>query len=817
MDGAPALHVADRDGAPAAGQEPLATPADGLRLRRVLVALAILATVFLVVWRWPFADPFAGATRYAPFHTALETASIVVAMLVFGVTWNAYLGERPGNIVLLACALLATGIVDFVHLLSFAGMPDFITPSGPGKAINFWLAARFIVAATLLTVALRPWRPLTRPGMRWLLLGGYLGLAAVVLWVGLYRQDTLPRTFIAGSGLTAFKIGAEYGIIAILALSAVIFLRRSREPVPYDATSLCAAATISVMSEFSFTLYTDVADIFNLLGHLYKVAAYVFIYRAVFVASVREPFERLARAEAEMRGAATERARLAAAIEQAPALVLIADADDRIIYVNAAFESITGYRRAEVLGLDARGLGPAADDDPAYREATEALAAGGTWTGVLTRRRVDGSPIAEEAVISSTRDDQGDGTGYVMVARDVTHERALEAQLLQAQKMEAVGQLAGGIAHDFNNLLTAVRGYAELLWQDLPDGDPGRADLDEVLRGADRATELTHQLLAFARRQVLRPSVLDVAVAVEGIVPLLRRLLGEHITLDTYSQPDLGHVKADPSQLDQVIVNLAVNARDAMPEGGRLTIETANVELDAEYAAARAEVTPGPYVALSVSDTGVGMDPETQARAFEPFFTTKETGQGSGMGLATVYGIVKQSGGSIGLYSEPGRGTTFKVYLPRVAAAATARAQVPTMDPPPTGSETILLVEDDATVRAFARRALEAQGYTVLEAASGAEALSLAASRGGSLDLLVTDVIMPGLQGHQLAEQLRAARPDLPILYVSGFTENSVISHGVPGPEVAFLPKPYTAHDLARAVRDAMDRSRVDERLGSPV
>ncbi len=790
-------------------------PGDGLGHRRVLVLLASLTTVFLVVWRWPVAHPFAGAASYAPLHMALETASIVVAMLVFGVAWNAYSRERPGNVILLACALLATGVIDFVHTLSYAGMPDFITPSGPEKAINFWLAARFIVAIALLAVALRPWRPLSRPRMRWVLLGGSLALTAVVLWVGLYHQDALPRTFIPGQGLTAFKIGAEYVIIAVLAVSAAIFLRRSRQSVPYDAPGLFAAATISILSELSFTLYTDVTDIFNLLGHVYKVVAYLFIYRAVFVGSVREPFERVVRAEAEVRHAMAERARLVSAIEQAPALVMLADPEDRIVYVNAAFESITGYSRAQVLGLNARRLGVGSDDDPAYREATEVLSVGGTWSGVLTGRRMDGSPFEEEAVVSPTTDEKGDVTGYLMVARDVTRERALEAQLLQSQKMEAVGQLAGGIAHDFNNLLTAIHGYGEFLGRGLPEGDPRRADVDEILRAADRAAELTRQLVAFSRRQILRPRVLDPTEVVEGIVPMLRRLMGEHIALVTHTQPDLGHVKADASQLEQVIVNLAVNARDAMPEGGKLTIETANVELGAEYAAAHAEVTPGPYVLLSVSDTGVGMDPETEAHAFEPFFTTKQPGKGTGMGLATVYGIVKQSSGSIYLYSDPGRGTTFKIYLPRVEEEATAMAEAVTVRPATTGSETILLVEDNAAVRAFARRALEAQGYTVLEAASGTEALPLAASQSGSLDLLVTDVVMPGMQGHQLAEQLRANLPDLPVLYVSGFTENSVISHGIPGREVAFLPKPFTAEALGRAVRDAIERPRGDERLGS--
>jgi two-component system cell cycle sensor histidine kinase/response regulator CckA len=392
--------------------------------------------------------------------------------------------------------------------------------------------------------------------------------------------------------------------------------------------------------------------------------------------------------------------------------------------------------------------------------------------------------------------------------QDITQRKLLEDQLRQAQRLEAVGQLAGGIAHDFNNLLTAIRGYAELVRRNLPTGDEkNRADIDQVIGAADRAGGLIRQLLAFSRRQVLQPQVLDPAQVVDGLTPLLRRLLGEHVELTTPVAPDLGHIKVDPSQLEQVVVNLAVNAADAMPDGGKLTIELSNVELNAAYVAAHVEAVPGPYVLLAVSDTGTGMDAETRARAFEPFFTTKEVGKGTGMGLATVYGIVKQSGGSLYVYSEPGHGTTFRIYLPRVAQEPSgAVPEALATRPSSSGTEIILLVEDEPAVRSFARRTLEEQGYTVLEAAGGAEALAIAASHAGPIALLLTDVVMPGLQGHQLAEQLTTARPELRVLYISGFTENSVIHHGVPDHGVAFLAKPFGADALAGAVRAALDR-----------
>ena len=402
--------------------------------------------------------------------------------------------------------------------------------------------------------------------------------------------------------------------------------------------------------------------------------------------------------------------------------------------------------------------------------------------------------------------DEGRTVKITGVFHDITEQRQLETQLRQAQRLEVVGQLAGGIAHDFNNLLTAIRGYTELVQRKLAPGDQNRADLDQVLGASDRAVELTRQLLAFSRRQVLQPRVVDPGELVAGIAPMLRHLLGEHIELVTYAGPNLGHVKVDPSQFEQVIVNLAVNARDAMPEGGKLRIETANIELGSAYAASHPGTTPGPYVALMVSDNGSGMSEAVKSHIFEPFFTTKEPGKGTGMGLATVYGIAQQSGGSIYVYSEPGYGTSFKIYLPRVEdETAAAAASVPKAVTP-TGSETILLVEDEPSVRAYAARILSEQGYVVLEAPGGAAALALVAAHPGPIDLLVTDVVMPGLQGHQLGKQLSDLRPDLRVLYVSGFTENSVVDHGVVGEGIAFLPKPYTVDGLGRAVRLVLDR-----------
>jgi signal transduction histidine kinase len=383
-----------------------------------------------------------------------------------------------------------------------------------------------------------------------------------------------------------------------------------------------------------------------------------------------------------------------------------------------------------------------------------------------------------------------------------------ESELRQSQKMEAIGRLAGGVAHDFNNLLTAISGYAELLLAELPAGDPKHEFADEIARAAERAAALTHQLLVFSRRQVLVPEVLDLNAVVGEMDKMLRRLIGEDVELDTALSPTLGQVRADRGQLEQVLLNLAVNARDAMPRGGRLTIETANVQALRSAAEPGVSLAPGAYVRLCVADTGQGMSPATQARVFEPFFTTKEPGRGTGLGLATVYGIVKQSEGHIAVDSEAGRGTAFRIYLPMVAARA------PDLDRPsrlrgmPTGAETILLVEDEAAVRALTRTVLDSSGYTVLEASRPEEALRLSDEHAGPIHLLLTDVVLPGMSGRAISEQLTRRRPGVPVLYMSGYADHAIVRAGVFEPDVALLRKPFTPATLAQKVRQILDARR---------
>jgi signal transduction histidine kinase/CheY-like chemotaxis protein len=391
------------------------------------------------------------------------------------------------------------------------------------------------------------------------------------------------------------------------------------------------------------------------------------------------------------------------------------------------------------------------------------------------------------------------------VRSDVTKRASLEDQLRQSQKLEAIGRLAGGIAHDFNNILTAIMGYGALLQAGFDERDPRRQEVEEIKKAVRRASSLIQQLLAFSRRQVLQLRVLDLNAVVMNIQQLLQRLIGEDIELVIRPTPALGRVKADPGQIEQVLMNLALNARDAMPQGGKLTIETVNVTIDETFARRYLVSQPGPYVMLSVSDTGMGMDEDTQAHIFEPFFTTKEQGKGTGLGLATVYGIVKQSGGSIFVYSEPDKGAICKIYLPRVEEPLTPLDVGKAVIEPPRGTETILLVEDEESVRELVRKVLQRNGYTILQAANGEEAVEICQKHDGEIHLLVTDVVMPRMSGREVAETLMVSRPKMKVLYMSGYTDDAIVRHGVLDSMTAFLQKPFTPETLARRVRDVLD------------
>ena len=502
--------------------------------------------------------------------------------------------------------------------------------------------------------------------------------------------------------------------------------------------------------------------------------------------------------------AAAERERLAAAVDQAAEAVLTTDRDDRITYVNPAFTRITGYTAAEVLGRSPEFL-----DDPAdparLDEMRSALARGDFWEGRLQQRARDGGTVFLDMAIAPVRDSAGAVVGSVSVSRDISRERALEIQLTQAQRMEAIGNLAGGVAHDFNNILTAIRGFSELAAAELGTDHPVAGDIEQIRSAAERATALTRSLLIFSRREVTQPRVVDLNGVVAGLTPMLDRLIPENVELIVRVDPRLGPTKADAAQIEQVVMNLAVNARDAMPSGGTLMIATSNADLDADFVRTHIGAREGEFVVMTVSDTGTGMTPEVIEHAFEPFFTTKERNKGTGLGLSTVFGIVQASGGFVRTESEPGAGSAFSVYLPRLEPAAPPVEPAVLTARPNGGKETILVAEDEEAVRRFVERVLTGAGYQVRSAPDGAAAMDLAEQL-PQLHLLVTDVVMPGINGIQLAAHLTRSRPNLPVIYASGYSEEGIPESGGGNLKAWYLPKPFTAEKLLKHVREALDQ-----------
>jgi len=494
---------------------------------------------------------------------------------------------------------------------------------------------------------------------------------------------------------------------------------------------------------------------------------------------------------------------LATAIEQAAETIVITDRDGLIQYCNPAFERITGYTKEEAIGLNPKVLKSGKHSTEFYRDLWETISAGKVWNGRLTNKKKDGTLYEEDATISPIREPAGNIVGFVALKRDVTEQLKLEQRYFQSQKLESIGRLAGGVAHDFNNLLTVINGYSGLLLQRMHASDPMRPPVDAIKTAGERAASLTRQLLAFSRKQVIAPQVWNLNQTIVEAVPMLERLIGEDIELQTSLDENLGTVMADPSQMHQVIMNFVINARDAMPDGGRIEIATANVDSVADAGNSLPDVNPGPYVRMEVSDTGAGIDEETRQHIFEPFFTTKESGKGTGLGLSTIYGIVKQNNGWITVQSEVGKGTAFVIYLPRLTAPAPSLA-APVVSARK-GGETILLVEDQAAVRSFTAAALREFGYRVLEAASGEDAITLEHAHSGQIHLLLTDVVLTGMNGKAVSERLVASRPELRVVFMSGYTSDVISVRGILDRNSAFLQKPFHLDDLARKVREALD------------
>lgn len=489
--------------------------------------------------------------------------------------------------------------------------------------------------------------------------------------------------------------------------------------------------------------------------------------------------------------------------EHAGDMIAVVDPLGNRLYSSPSYQKILGYSTNELERTSPfEIIHP--DDNALFRESLAKANAGDAGERFVYRvRHKDGSWRHIEATEAAIKDDRGAIAKVVVVSRDITERRLLEAQFMQSQKMEAVGRLTGGIAHDFNNLLCVIVGYSEFLLEQLEPGHPLRASADEILDAGNRAASLTRRLLAFSRQQVLEPQVLDINKVITSFEKLLRRVIGEDIQLELGLDPQAGHVKADPTQLEQILMNLAVNARDAMPDGGNLSIHTVNVEMNDTASQHRHSVKPGPYVCLVVADTGIGMDAETKARAFDPFFTTKEVGKGTGLGLSTVYGVIKQSGGYIEIESSPGEGATFKIYFPRIGEVAAIRPTALESRPVVAGKGTILIAEDEPFMRNLIRNTLVPCGYTLLEAKDGIDALAISREHRGPIHVLLTDVVMPGKGGKELADELSLARPEVVIVYMSGYAGEQW-----PTELGAFLlRKPFSLNELRQKISQALRRS----------
>ncbi|WP_310570728.1 ATP-binding protein [Gemmatimonas sp.] len=618
----------------------------------------------------------------------------------------------------------------------------------------------------------------------------------LLVWVGLRSQ-----IFLLGfSILTALLLGTRAGLAAAVLSTATLFL--------VGLWGWAGPAMLMPPQSTGVGFWITITLNFALIATLLILAIGVVI--SAMEAALRQ--EILARSSFEH-----QRAVLRTLIDAMPDVVFTKDLNGRFVLANrAACEQFGKEREEQLVGLSARDIYPA--EFAAQRDAEDArVFAGDPHLNIEAFRiRPDGTVRWFLVIKAPLRNAQGELTGLVGISRDVTDRKLAEVQrdqlqqeLLQSQKMEAVGQLAGGIAHDFNNLLTIITGHSGLLLS-LPEISPDvQESVKEIADAADRAAALTRQLLAFSRQAMTQPEVLDVNAVVVDTSKLLRRLIGEDISLNTTLDSQVHAVRADPSQLNQILMNLALNARDAMPTGGTLSIETGNVEIDHTVTSMHLSVAPGPYVMLRMSDSGTGMNPDVLSRIFEPFYTTKGVGKGTGLGLSMVFGIVQQSGGGIHVHSAPGQGSTFRIYLPAVPMPKSTVIE-DTGSRTRGGTETILLVEDDRGVRALALRALQGLGYDVLTANDGLDALQVASSTDKRIALLVTDVVMPNLSGPALAEQLRERLPQVAVLYVSGYTDDAVLRHGLLQAEVDFLQKPFTASALARKVRSVLDEHASD-------
>jgi two-component system cell cycle sensor histidine kinase/response regulator CckA len=679
--------------------------------------------------------------------------------------------ERRQALLVQVILLGLSGVLLFSALLTLVALPftsGAMAAANLHNSINNFRSTLFVVAPFVL------------------LRRGYFRVAVAILMIELFLL----------AFNTVYALGLEAGWIGALAFAlpislAALALGRRWLLVMYAASIAGVAAT--AFARYPLTGLPQNAPSATIAFGL--IAGLLALFLDRFGAAFRESLAALAH----------NYSLLSAVIEGTPDAVYVKDLHGRYLMMNAAGAHILGLAAEQAIGKDDTALF-GAGAAPLVSEDERRIMERGNMPPYEQSATVNGVTRIYLASKAPYRDQHGNVIGVISISRDITEHKNLEAQLLQSQKMESIGQLAGGIAHDFNNMLSAVIGFIGSAREELPQNSSAQHDLEVAESAAWRAAGLTRQLLAFARKQIVDPRVLNLNMVILDMDKLLRRLIGADIDLITLTAPDLGQVKVDPGHIEQVILNLAINARDAMPNGGKLIIETANTMLDIDYTDQHVGVIPGAYVMLAISDTGIGMDTGVQQHIFEPFYTTKEIGKGTGLGLSTCYGIIKQHGGHIWVYSEVGHGTTFKIYLLPVEEALDLRLRFDEVKAVPQGSETVLLVEDEPLVRELASTILHAQGYTVLAASNGEEALHVVQmSAGSAIDILVTDVVMPGMRGKALVEQVTNMYPNIKVLFISGYATDAITQHGRLEPGMHFLSKPFTRMGLACKVREVLD------------
>ncbi|QWV93448.1 PAS domain-containing protein [Geomonas oryzisoli] len=895
----------------------------------VLFALAVAAGVPFLLLELSGAALYVvlDVPSYLTFHNTVEIFSVMVSLSIFGVGWFSYNQSRDRHSLFLAVAFLGIGLMDFMHTLAYTGMPPLVTPNSPNKSTQFWIAVRLFSAAAFLASAFVSEQNRSRLLGRVPLMLVTLAVTAATFTAVIFRPDLVPDTFVAGVGLTPFKKGSELVVIALFVLATLAYVKRLTASRDRIYLYYLSAFILCIVSELTFTVYKSVFDSFNLLGHLYKLFAFLLIYRGIFAAAIKRPYRQLNLALGELRhtndvlvaimdsiphcifwkdrrsvylGCNREFAKSAGLADPAQIVgkcdydlpwsreesdgyraddsevmqknqakmhiienltradgsvtwietskmpltdedgavrgvlgiyeditarklaeerlsetlqfnqeiinsaregIIVYDRELRYLVWNPYMEEISGRPAAEVVGKRPAEVFPWLAETGLVRRLEQLLAGGAPTVTEFGGRHVSGRMLCMSDASAPLRSSSGEVIGIIGTVRDITERRGIEEQLRQAQKLESVGRLAGGVAHDFNNKLTVIMGCAELAAR-----QTGEAAVLEHLRlivkAAEQSRDITRQLLAFSRQQVVAPRTVQVNGMLWELKKSLGRLIGEDISIVLAPGEQLWSISMDPVQLDQIIMNLAVNARDAMPRGGTITIETANVQFE-EPPPLHPEVPPGGYVRITCRDTGVGMDAETRAHVFEPFYTTKEQGKGTGLGLATVYGIVRQNGGFIDLETAPGAGSAFSICLPRCADGEENHT------PPPAatrqqGAGTVLLVEDEDMVRELTASILESLGYRCLATADPREALEVAGNPEVAIDLVLTDVVMPGMRGPEMMQRMRRERPDIKCIYMSGFTDAIMDEESGSWEGGAFLKKPFQMEELARMVQSVL-------------